>query len=69
MVRHLNPRILGVTVGGFICFTNARVIMGAAGIEGNPFVLVYAGIVALWVAALVYTVLKVRSESGARAKR
>ena len=69
MVRHLNPRILGVTVGGFICFTNARVIMGAAGIEGNTFVLVYAGIVALWVTALVYTVLKVRSEGGTRAAR
>ena len=69
MVRHLNPRILGVTVGGFICFTNARVIMGAAGIEGNTFVLVYAGIVAVWVAALTYTVLKVRSEVGTRAKR
>jgi len=69
MVRHLNPRILGVTVGGFICFTNARVIMGAAGIEGNTFVLVYAGIVAVWVAALTYTVLKVRSEGGTRAKR
>ena len=69
MVRHLNPRILGVTVGGFICFTNARVIMGAAGIEGNTFVLVYAGIVAVWVGALVYTVLKVRSEGGTRAAR
>ena len=69
MVRHLNPRILGVTVGGFICFTNARVIMGAAGIEGNTFVLVYAGIVAVWVGALVYTVLKVRSEGGTRATR
>lgn len=69
MVRHLNPRILGVTVGGFICFTNARVIIGAAGIEGNTFVLVYAGIVAVWVGALVYTVLKVRSEGGTRATR
>lgn len=69
MVRHLNPRTLGVTVGGFICFTNARVIMGAAGIKGDTFVLVYVGIVAVWIAALGYTVLKVRGEVGARAKR
>lgn len=69
MVRHLNPRILGVTVGGFICFTNVRVIMGAAGIEGNAFVLVYAGIVAVWVAALVYTVLRVRGGADARTTR
>lgn len=64
LVRHLNPRILGVTVGGFICFTNARVIMGAAGIQGERFLLVYVGIVAIWITALLYTVRKIRREVG-----
>ena len=51
-------------MGGFICFTNARVIMGAAGIQGETFLLVYVGIVAIWITALLYTVRKIRREVG-----
>ena len=38
LVRHLNPRLLGVIVGGFICFTNARVLLSAAGEIGRAHV-------------------------------
>ena len=70
MVRHLNPRILGVVVGGFICFTNARVVLGAAEIEGEAFLAAYAAIVIIWVAAIVYVVSLIRRESrGARSSR
>ena len=70
MVRHLNPRILGVVVGGFICFTNARVVLGAAEIEGEAFLAAYAAIVIIWVAAIVYVVSLIRRESrGARSPR
>lgn len=62
MVRHLNPRLLGVIVGGFICFTNARVLMGAAGITGDAFLAIYLGIVAVWISAVVVAVAKVRTE-------
>lgn len=70
MVRHLNPRLLGVVVGGFICFTNARVILGAADIGGEAFLATYAAIVIIWVAAIVYVVSLIRRESrGARSSR
>ena len=65
MVRHLNPRILGVVVGGFICFTNARVLLSAAGISGDAFLLVYAVVVTAWVAAVVSVVRAVRRERSA----
>ena len=70
MVRHLNPRLLGVVVGGFICFTNARVILGAAKIDGEAFLATYAAIVIIWVAAIVYVVSLLRRESrGDRSSR
>lgn len=62
MVRHLNPRILGVVVGGFICFTNARVLLSAAGISGDAFLLVYAVLVTAWITAVVFAVRAVRLE-------
>lgn len=61
MVRHLNPRLLGVTVGGFICFTNARVILSAIGVDADVFRFVYLAIVAIWIAALVYTLKMIRT--------
>ena len=70
MVRHLNPRLLGVVVGGFICFTIARVILGAAKIDGEAFLATYAVIVIIWVAAIVYVVSLLRRESrGDRSSR
>lgn len=62
MVRHLNPRLLGVVVGGFICFTNARVLLSAAGIRGDAFLLVYAVLVIAWITAVVFAVRAVRLE-------
>lgn len=70
MVRHLNPQLLGVVVGGFICFTNARVILGAAKIDGEAFLATYAAIVIIWVTAIVYVVSLIQRESrGARSSR
>ncbi len=65
MVRYLNPRILGVTVGGFICFTNARILLSAVGISGETFFLLYAVVVAAWVVAVVSVVRAVRRERSA----
>jgi uncharacterized protein len=65
LVRHLNPRILGVVVGGFICFTNARVLLSAAGISGDAFLLVYAVVVTAWVTAVVSVVRAVRRDRSA----
>jgi uncharacterized membrane protein YfcA len=62
-VRRLQPRLLGVIVGGFICFTNARVLLGAAEIDGEAFLAVYAAIVMIWVTAIVRVLSLIRRES------
>jgi uncharacterized protein len=63
VVRRLQPRLLGVIVGGFICFTNARVLLGAAGVDGEAFLVVYAAIVMIWVTAIVRVLSLIRRES------
>jgi uncharacterized membrane protein YfcA len=60
MVRHLNPRLLGVIVGGFICFTNARVVLAALGISGEIFIASYAVILLTWVSVIAYVVINLR---------
>jgi mannitol-specific phosphotransferase system IIBC component len=65
-VRKLNPRLLGAIVGGFICFTNARTILGALGTPELAFQLVYAAIVSIWVLAIAYVVRALRSERASR---
>lgn len=63
VVRRLQPRLLGVIVGGFICFTNGRVLLGAAGVDGEAFLVVYAAIVMIWVTAIVRVLSLIRRES------
>lgn len=65
-VRKLNPRLLGVIVGGFICFTNARTILGALGAPEVAFQLVYAAIVSIWVLAIGYVIRALRRERASR---
>ena len=62
VVRHLNARILGVVVGGFICFTNARLLLGAAGASSAVTWAAYATLVAVWIAAVAWVVAIVRRE-------
>lgn len=63
LVRHLNPRLLGVVVGGFICFTNARVILAAAGIKGDPFLEAYIVIIVIWSLSVASVIRSIRKES------
>jgi uncharacterized membrane protein YfcA len=65
-VRKLNPRLLGVVVGGFICFTNARTILGALGAPEVAFQLVYAAIVSIWALGIAYVVRALQSERASR---
>ena len=64
VVRILPTRILGTAVGGLILVTNMRTFLGAIGLRSDPVIpwLVYAVIVAIWVAALVFAVRIVRRE-------
>lgn len=62
MVRHLNPRLLGVIVGGFICFTNARTLLAAADVSADAFRLVYGAIVIVWAVSVAFVVRAIRRE-------
>ena len=62
LVRHMNPRLLGVIVGGFICFTNARTLLAAMGVSDSVFLLVYGAIVIAWMTAVAFVVRAIRRE-------
>lgn len=64
VVRILPTRILGTAVGGLILVTNMRTFLGAIGLRSDPVIpwLIYAIIVAIWIAALVFAVQMVRRE-------
>ena len=63
LVRHLNPRLLGVVVGGFICFTNARVVLSATGVSGDPFLGAYIVIIVIWSLSVASVIRSIRKES------
>lgn len=65
-VRALSPRILGVVVGGFICFTNARTILATVGADETLFRLVYAAIVVGWLSSILYVIRTIKREGRAR---
>jgi len=67
LVRHLNSRFLGVIVGGFICFTNARILLIAAGVTGNIFLAAYLVIIGAWITAVAIVIGRLRSEQGSSA--
>ena len=64
-VRHLNPRLLGVIVGGFICFTNARTLLAAASVSDDTFRIVYGAIVIVWAVSVAFVVRAIRRERDA----
>jgi uncharacterized membrane protein YfcA len=69
MVRHLNPRLLGVIVGGFICFTNARTLLAAAGVSDDTFRILYGAIVIVWAVSVAFVVRAIRLERSAEESR
>jgi mannitol-specific phosphotransferase system IIBC component len=67
LVRHLNSRFLGVIVGGFICFTNARILLIAVGVTGDAFLATYLVIIGSWIAAVAIVLRRLRRERGSNA--
>jgi uncharacterized protein len=67
VVRILPTRILGTAVGGLILVTNMRTFLGAVGLRSDPVIpwLIYAVIVAIWIAALAFAIQMVRRERSA----
>jgi hypothetical protein len=52
LVSSLEPETLGVSIGGFICLTNARVLLKVAEASPSACALCYVGIVLTWLLAL-----------------
>jgi hypothetical protein len=62
IVRILPARIMGTAVGGIILIVNMRTFLGAIGVEGAVVFVVYALIVAVWLAALAHSIMVNRLE-------
>src|SRR5215212_1551562 len=62
IVRILPARILGTAVGGVILITNMKTFLGAVGVSGALAVLIYILIVAVWIAALAFSIQVNRRE-------
>ncbi|MEW6637103.1 MAG: sulfite exporter TauE/SafE family protein [Actinomycetota bacterium] len=62
IVRHLNARVLGTAVGGFILLVNANTFLGAVGLDPSLNVFVYAAIAAVWGTALYFAISAARRE-------
>jgi len=56
IVRILPARILGSAVGGVILITNMKTFLEAVGVSGPLTILIYVLIVAVWIAALAYSI-------------
>ena len=62
IVRHLNARVLGTAVGGFILIVNANTFLDAVGLDPSLNVIVYAAILVAWLTALYFAISAVRRE-------
>jgi uncharacterized membrane protein YfcA len=62
IVRHLNARVLGTAVGGFILLVNANTFLEAVGLDPALNVFVYVAILAVWATALYFAIAAVRRE-------
>ena len=64
IVRIMPARILGSAVGGLILVTNMKTFLEAVGVGGVLAVLIYILIVAVWIAAVAYSIRVNRQEQG-----
>jgi uncharacterized membrane protein YfcA len=62
IVRHLNARVLGTAVGGFILLVNANTFLEAVGLDPALNVFVYVAILAVWITALYFAYAAIRRE-------
>ncbi|MGH8501807.1 MAG: sulfite exporter TauE/SafE family protein [Gammaproteobacteria bacterium] len=62
IVRHLDARILGTAVGGWIVLTNAHTFVDAVGFSGGVSTPVYAAAIIVWLTALYFAISAARRE-------
>lgn len=68
LVSTLEPRLLGVVVGGFVCATNLRGLLKAAGASPAGFLWAYVLLIGVWAAA-VWQTARETSTGACRAKQ
>jgi uncharacterized protein len=62
IVRHLNARVLGTAVGGFILLVNAKTFLETVGLDPSLNIIVYLAILAVWATALYFAISALRRE-------
>jgi uncharacterized membrane protein YfcA len=62
LVRHVTPTLLGASVGGLILITNSRTMFDAYSVAGDVRDPAYVTLGAIWVAALVIVVRRLRRD-------
>jgi hypothetical protein len=62
IVRIMPARILGSAVGGLILVTNMKTFLEAVGVSGALAILIYVLIVAVWIAAVAFSIQANRQE-------
>jgi uncharacterized protein len=62
IVRHLNARVLGTAVGGFILLVNANTFLGAVCLNPELNIIVYVAILTVWITALYFAIAAIRRE-------
>ncbi|MFT8322192.1 MAG: sulfite exporter TauE/SafE family protein [Bacillus sp. (in: firmicutes)] len=59
LVQKIHAQLMGVLVGGFIILVNARTLVTSWIENTTVYPYVYAGIAIVWIAAIIYTVVKI----------
>lgn len=62
IVRHLDARILGTAVGGWVILTNAHTFLDTVGLREAVNVPVYAAAIATWIVALYFAISRFARE-------
>jgi uncharacterized protein len=62
LVRTVPAKLLGSLIGGFIVLTNARTLLGEAGVDGAGRTGVYLAILAVWATAVAVSYRRMRAD-------
>ncbi|MFN2747270.1 MULTISPECIES: sulfite exporter TauE/SafE family protein [Bacillus] len=65
LVQKVHTRLMGVLVGGLIILVNARTLINSWFDQTALYPMVYVGIIAVWISAIVYIVIKIRTSDPA----
>ncbi|WP_226671174.1 sulfite exporter TauE/SafE family protein [Metabacillus litoralis] len=61
LVQKINAQLMGVLVGGFIILVNSRTLVNTWVDQTAAYPFIYAGILALWIAAIAFIVVRIRN--------